>query len=46
MELLKYELDQLKKGNTLIAGVDEAGRGPLAGPIVIAIPSISFIFLH
>jgi ribonuclease HII len=25
-----------KNGNTIIAGVDEAGRGPLAGPVVAA----------
>jgi len=31
-----YERDLLKTGYKLIAGVDEAGRGPLAGPVVAA----------
>lgn len=33
-ELLKYEKELYKKGITLIAGVDEVGRGPLCGPVV------------
>lgn len=32
----KYEKKLWKKGFSLIAGVDEVGRGPLAGPIVAA----------
>ena len=32
----RYENEILKSGVTLIAGVDEAGRGPLAGPVVAA----------
>ncbi len=36
MTLLDYELAEMKNGNTLIAGVDEVGRGPLAGPVVCA----------
>lgn len=32
--LLKYENELYEKGITLIAGVDEAGRGPLVGPVV------------
>jgi ribonuclease HII len=32
--LKKYEDDLKKSGYGLIAGVDEAGRGPLAGPVV------------
>lgn len=33
-DLLKYEKELYKNGITLIAGVDEAGRGPLCGPVV------------
>lgn len=33
---LKYELECLAKGYKYIAGVDEVGRGPLAGPVVCA----------
>ncbi len=33
-ELCKYERELASKGYKLIAGVDEAGRGPLAGPVV------------
>lgn len=36
MTLLDYELEEIKQGYTLIAGVDEVGRGPLAGPVVCA----------
>jgi ribonuclease HII len=32
----EYEHKALKKGYKQIAGVDEAGRGPLAGPVVSA----------
>lgn len=31
-----YELEAYKNGYRVIAGVDEAGRGPLAGPVVAA----------
>ena len=34
--LFQYEKNLLSQGKTLIAGVDEAGRGPLAGPLVAA----------
>lgn len=33
---LQYELQVREQGYRLIAGVDEAGRGPLAGPVVAA----------
>lgn len=36
MDNLTYEKDLINKGITLIAGCDEAGRGPLAGPVVVA----------
>ena len=36
MDLLKYENKYWEKGLKYIAGVDEAGRGPLAGPVVAA----------
>lgn len=32
----RFESEQLQKGNSLIAGIDEVGRGPLAGPMVTA----------
>ena len=32
--LLKYERELYRNNITLIAGVDEAGRGPLVGPVV------------
>ncbi len=34
VDLLKYEKELYDKGITLIGGVDEAGRGPLVGPVV------------
>lgn len=34
--LLCYEKDLNQKGYQLIAGIDEVGRGPLAGPVVAA----------
>ena len=35
-DLLVYEKDLQNKGYNLIAGCDEAGRGPLCGPVVAA----------
>ena len=35
-DLLKYEKELYKQNITLIAGVDEVGRGPLVGPVVAA----------
>ena len=35
-ELKKIEEEFYEKGVTSIAGIDEAGRGPLAGPVVVA----------
>ena len=34
--LYMYEHTALAEGAELVAGVDEAGRGPLAGPVVVA----------
>lgn len=35
--MLDYEQKYLDQGIKLIAGIDEAGRGPLAGPVCVAI---------
>ena len=45
-KLKEIENDLYEKGMKYIAGIDEAGRGPLAGPVVIAsviMPKDSFI---
>ena len=34
--MFDYENALIEKGKTLIAGIDEAGRGPLAGPVCVA----------
>ena len=34
--MLDYELEIYSKGFKYIAGTDEAGRGPLCGPVVCA----------
>ena len=34
--MLEFELKHWNLGNEYIAGIDEAGRGPLAGPVVAA----------
>ena len=36
LEKKKFDLSFLTEGKTLLAGVDEVGRGPLAGPVVCA----------
>lgn len=36
-DTLIYERKYIEKGAKYIAGIDEAGRGPLAGPVVVAI---------
>lgn len=36
LDLLKYEKELYEKNISLIAGVDEVGRGPLVGPVVAA----------
>ena len=46
----EYEYSFLSKGNVVIVGVDEAGRGPLAGPVVAAAAILNvdddFIYLN
>ena len=45
-KLKEYEIDLYTKGINNICGIDEAGRGPLAGPVVVAaviMPKESFI---
>ena len=34
--MFEYENKYLEQGKKLIAGIDEAGRGPLAGPVCVA----------
>ena len=36
VDLLQYEKELYKEGYELICGCDEAGRGPLCGPVVAA----------
>ena len=36
MDELTFEREYFQKGYRLVAGVDEVGRGPLAGPVVAA----------
>ena len=36
MDNLEYERKHIETGKRLVAGVDEVGRGPLAGPVVCA----------
>ncbi len=35
-EMTKYEEEKYNEGYNLICGIDEAGRGPLCGPVVAA----------
>lgn len=34
--LYKYEHECARRGHAVVAGVDEVGRGPLAGPVVVS----------
>ncbi|MFH1008073.1 MAG: ribonuclease HII [Candidatus Latescibacterota bacterium] len=44
-KLLRFERELWQKGVRAIAGVDEAGRGPLAGPVVAAAVILPQTFL-
>jgi len=44
--LNEYEKELNNKGITLIAGVDEAGRGPLVGPVVAAAVILPKNYFH
>ena len=35
-DMMYYENQLLRGGAAFIGGIDEAGRGPLAGPVVVA----------
>lgn len=41
---LSYEKNLFSKGLRLVGGIDEAGRGPLAGPVVAAVVIIDPVF--
>lgn len=36
MEMFRYEHEAMDRGLEIVAGADEAGRGPLAGPVSVA----------
>lgn len=42
----KYERECLARGCTRVAGADEAGRGPLAGPVVAAVVCLPGEWIH
>ncbi|PKR87040.1 ribonuclease HII [Heyndrickxia camelliae] len=44
LEMMKYENEIKAEGFKLIAGIDEVGRGPLAGPVVAAAVILSDSF--
>ena len=46
MPSLRYEKKAYKDGAEIIAGIDEAGRGPLAGPVVAAAAILPPSFKH
>jgi len=45
MDLWYFEKEAARKGCRQIAGIDEAGRGPLAGPVVSAAVILPSTFL-
>lgn len=47
MDKFFYERKNIERGNRIVAGVDEVGRGPLAGPVVccaVIMPMDDIIF--
>ncbi|HUJ09931.1 MAG TPA: ribonuclease HII [Verrucomicrobiae bacterium] len=46
MPSLRYEKKAYENGANLVAGIDEAGRGPLAGPVVAAAVILPRVFRH
>jgi len=46
MPTLRYEKQAYENGARVVAGVDEAGRGPLAGPVVAAAAILPRDFRH
>lgn len=44
IDLWRFEKDAIEKGYSTIAGIDEVGRGPLAGPVVSAAVILPFSF--
>jgi ribonuclease HII len=44
--MLRYEKRAYKNGARIVAGIDEAGRGPLAGPVVAAAAILPPKFRH
>jgi ribonuclease HII len=43
---LKFEVSWRERGHTRVAGVDEAGRGPLAGPVSVAAVVLPVKYKH
>lgn len=41
-----YETDAYKKGYKVIAGIDEVGRGPLAGPVVVCAVILNDLLIY
>lgn len=44
--MLRYERKAYQSGANIVAGIDEAGRGPLAGPVVAAAAILPQNFRH